>query len=265
MTKEELKIAIDQKKNQLAGQNRILNKEGVPENIKATVTLAIPKIEADIAKLERELEGMEEKPQPKPVEKKKIIQKAKKEIDKKKPEPKKETKPAEKKKIIKKAKAVLDKKESKKTIVKKKIVKKQAVVKKKIIKKQAVGRPPAIKKKVIAPKYTKKEVEDCKKVIEQANYNVTTKTTTTGKKITKREQRTDAPILREKTKSIFTTITKDVDGNKEKKKEFSEAMKIIEEMKTLMEKVFKAMNALLAGNDIKKLRVIRDAFKKLVD
>jgi len=111
------------------------------------------------------------------------------------------------------------------------------------------------------------ELAECKKILEAANYDVKSKTVKTknGKKIIKtREPRQDRSIIADRTKSVFTTITKAF-SSEEDKDANKALLDMVETIKELMIKFLNSLDKLVASKDVDKIKTIKELLKKLVD
>jgi hypothetical protein len=128
------------------------------------------------------------------------------------------------------------------------------------------GTKPEKPKKEESPAETKDDIAECKKILEMANYDVKSKTVKTknGKKTIKtKEPRQDRTIIADRTKSVFTTITKDY-ASAEDKDANKDLLDVVDAVKELMIKFMNSLDKLVANKDVDKIKKIMELLKKLV-
>jgi hypothetical protein len=112
----------------------------------------------------------------------------------------------------------------------------------------------------------KDDIAECKKILELANYDVKSKTvkTKTGRKTIKtKEPRQDRTIIADRTKSVFTTITKAY-ASEEEKVANKGLLDVVESVKDLMVKFMNSLDKLVQSKDVEKIEKIKKLLEKLV-
>jgi hypothetical protein len=109
------------------------------------------------------------------------------------------------------------------------------------------------------------EVEQCRKILSEAGYTLKQKKSADGKKTMKRKViRQERTIIKDKVDDTFKTVLKDISGSEEKDVKYKEMQAAIEEMKTLITKLFNYLNNLAEDNSVDKVKTINSLLKKLV-
>ena len=112
------------------------------------------------------------------------------------------------------------------------------------------------------------DVAICKKILENANYEVKEKSVKgkDGKKrkIKTREPRQDRTIIKDRVESTFTTITKEVSKSEKDKEENKDLLEVVESVKDLFVKIMVSLDKLVAAKEIDKVKKIKELLDKLV-
>lgn len=114
----------------------------------------------------------------------------------------------------------------------------------------------------------KDDLTECKKILEAANYDVKEKSVKgkDGKKrkIKTREQRQDRTIIKDRTESVFTTMTKSYNSDKEKE-DNKELLEVVETVKVMFVKIMTSLDKLVANKSVDEIKKIKTLLNKLVD
>lgn len=109
------------------------------------------------------------------------------------------------------------------------------------------------------------DVEECRKILNDAGYTMQKKVGKSGKKAMKvKVKRQERTIIKDKVDDTFKTILKDVSGSKEKDEKYKEVQKALSEMQTLMNKLFNYLNNLAEDNSFDKVEKINAILKKMI-
>jgi len=130
---------------------------------------------------------------------------------------------------------------------------------------------PSVKriKKVAKPKAEKpvktdtNAVEECKRVLKDANYTITLKREK-GKPVRKKVKRPDKTIIREKNDDVVTTIVKDIAGNEEKEKEYKETLATVVSLKNLIGRLYTLIDSLVQQNSHETLKKIEKGLREII-
>ena len=110
------------------------------------------------------------------------------------------------------------------------------------------------------------EVEECRKILNNAGYATKKKLSKDGKKAMKvKEPRPERTIIKDKVGDTFKTIMKDVSGSKEKDEKYGAMQKKLSELQDLFTKLFSRLNNLAEDNKIEDADKIIALLKKIVD
>lgn len=118
------------------------------------------------------------------------------------------------------------------------------------------------------PKPENDDLAECKKLLQEANYDVKEKTVKgkDGKKrkIKTKEPRQDRTIIKDRTESVFTTMTKEYNSEKEKE-ENKALLELVDTVKEIMVKFMVSLDKLVASKEVDKIKKIKELLNKLVD
>ncbi len=110
------------------------------------------------------------------------------------------------------------------------------------------------------------EVEECRKILNNAGYATKKKLSKDGKKAMKvKEPRPERTIIKDKVGDTFKTIMKDVSGSKEKDEKYGPMQKKLSELQDLFTKLFSRLNNLAEDNKIEDADKIIALLKKMVN
>lgn len=141
-------------------------------------------------------------------------------------------------------------------------VKKVKPAQKKTVKAKVTAKASAKKKPAAAPPAPKGNIEECKKILADADYSITKKFEKGKRKVT-RKKRQDRTILKDKAEDAVKTISKDIKPTAARadkwKKELDEFAELL---RKLLQKIDNLVNE---DRDMVKLQKIKALLKELLD
>jgi len=109
------------------------------------------------------------------------------------------------------------------------------------------------------------DIDDCRKILSEAGYSTKKRLSKSGKQAMKvKEPRPERTIIKDKVEGVFTTISKDISGSKEKDEKYASMQKALNEAQSIITKLFTLLNNLAEDNSTEKVEKIIMLLKKIV-